>query len=283
MTSQSNIDNSIQIIIFDRWGNITASLPEMESARRLENLSSGAVHLLDAVNDTLSMCRIYLPTVPREELCHSVLLRGAKGFSGMYVLVSDLLDIDRALEQWSRGTTCVLSLPLRDESMLSPLVSSVLEVCRLEREHRPDARQLCAAMARAMGIELEIMPCDDPPTALDRYPELARCLLRPDAALLSVQLLLTFMAIRVCGGDRAVLHSASRAHRVELELPGLDRSTVLRSEIFARCCQLADIYDTLYMFRSNGSDGLFLTINATLHDSSVLGIKAPIIFKYDDQ
>lgn len=271
MTSRVDDGESVRIIIFDRSGGILAAMPEHES-RQSYDVMLRAVRQLMGMIRLSPICRIYLPTPPEGELCRSVLIRGMEHFSGVYVLISDIMEPDEPVRHWQQGSTPVLRLPLRDDSGLSPLIRSALHAFYLGRAEVPDAEALCIAIADTVGVRIVRRDRRRPLTA----PDILRSSLRTDGAILSVQLLLTFMALRLCGGSHAALLTPSCKHCLELELPEL-RVTPSNSGMLARCRQLAGIYDTVYLLKTSAERGASLTLDAGLRDRAVLGLKSTVV------
>lgn len=270
MTAQVDDEKSVRIIIFDRSGGIMAAMPEQQTRQDYDGMSRAVRQIMSLIR-TSPICRIYLPTPPSGELCRSVLIRGMEHFSGIYVLISDIMEDDALVEHWQHGSTPVLRLPVQDDSTLSPLIRSALHAFYLGRAEVPDAKALCAAIADTVGVRLVSVRRGRRLSEADCW----RDRLRTDGALLSVKLLLTFMALRLCGGSQAVLLASSSDHRLELELPEL-RLTPSNSGMLARCQQLAGIYDTVYLLSPTAERGMSLMLDAGVRDCVVLGIKSTV-------
>lgn len=299
-----------QIIIFDQWGRVSASLPGSGRAERLSDICQGAECIARVAREK-RLCYPHQPLVPEEVPWCSIIFREFECFGGMYVLVSNEQRRERLADPWLEDKVRVVEPGNDSEICACRVVNSALRVYHMMRSDNPDVCELAAAVADVVGIELESnngkrISTATSCTAQHGCHAAVECCMGQDicsadekcymghsgaclnelrgaavengptdAPLLTAQLLLTFMSLRRQNCRRAVITPFDGTNMVRLECPGLGPGAARSPELML-CRQLSDKYNAIYSARQSFDGRLYVRLGASMHNSSTLGIKSGI-------
>lgn len=255
--------SEVQIIIFDRWGNLLIALPNSGPFRTLDNVCPGLDCLLDVVKNTYPEL-LHLPLRPQGTPCSSMIFRGFGRFSGICMLIATGLTRSELAQPWLSGSVQTVR-PEDEVKDVSGALEVALEAYRLEHSPTPDGRLIADALARMIGLEV----------TLPRRMKAAAQSPVPDAGLLSVQILLTLMSAKQYGTTRVEIGPSSLPYRVELSFYGSEKYDDNATGVLL-CRRLADTYDTLYMAHCDDEGVVHVVADACLRNSALFGIKSEI-------
>ncbi len=154
----------------------------------------------------------------------------------------------------------------------SDTVRRALIIYGMTMSQMMDVRMLANAVAQLVGLDIGI------PRRVVRQSAAVVCRLSPTAepqswaAGLSVWLLLSFMALRLCGVDRILMRQSSSSHHLVLACPSFSTED-LPPEYIEICKRLSEEQSLLLKLLYESGGTTQLVIDAPRQDAAVLSIK----------